>query len=130
MKNLAKVLALVLIVAMFAVMLTACAPKNVKDATEKMEEAGYYCFTGTNDTLNALIGAIRDAEGAQNVFMCAKGDNMVVALTNIVSDSLVAVLFDTKANAKASLEDYTGDKAKVIGKWVVIGSEDAVKAFK
>ncbi len=111
MKNLAKVVALVLVIAMFAVVLTACAPKDVESAKEKMDEAGYLCV-GYEDA--------SDDEGVVGAFMCTK-----------ITENLVAILYESKSAAKEAFGEYENKtNVKVTGKWIVFGSEAAIAAFE
>ncbi len=111
MKNVAKIIALVLVIAMVAVVLTACAPKDVESAKEKMKEAGYISV-GYQDA--------DDDEGVVGAFMSTK-----------LTESLVAILYDSKSAAKDAFGDYENkDNVKVTGKWIVFGSEGAIEAFE
>ncbi len=128
MKNLAKVLALVLVVAMVAVVLTACAPKDVDSAIEKMEEAGY-------TAIGREVSDDEKEEGAVGAIGCTKGEGVLGAIGGALQgDYLVAVLYDSTSSAKdalAELQEYDEDTdVQRIGKWLVQGSEEAIAAFK
>ena len=92
------------------VLLCGCAPKDVAKAKEKMTEAGYLCL-GYED---------KEAEGFVGGFAATK-----------ISENITAALYDSSKAAKEAAEKL-GDKdsIQVIGKWVVWGSEGAIKAFK
>ena len=91
--------------------LFACAPSNVEKAEKKMEKAGY--------TVKAYED--KEAEGAVGGFVATKGINLF--------DSITAVLFDNKDDAKAFAEAMSALNAVQDGKWVYFGSEAAIEAF-
>ena len=98
---------------------TACAPMDVDKAEEKMEKAGYK-VTVVDGTLAEIID-----------------ENAEASLTAIKSgDMLTAVLFKDFKSAneyykKAMDEDKEkGDQVvKKNGKWVFVGTEDAIEDF-
>ena len=104
-------------VALFA--LVACAPANGDKAKAKMEEAGYACTW----TVNKEVGE----NGEVGTLLCVKG----ISLSGV--DGLTAVLYDSASHAKAAYNDSKNAEGKtnltLVGKWVVYGSEEAVKAF-
>ena len=111
-------------VAFFALFaLVACAPKDGAAAKEKMEKAGYtatwsaYSKVGDNGEVGEL-GAFKASIGSGG----------------FSASGLTATLFDTTAHAKAYFNDTKNAEGKsnftLVGKWVVWGPEDAVKAFK
>ncbi len=131
MKNLAKVLALVLVVAMVAVVLTACAPKDVEAAIAKMEEAGYEATGYQGDNLDEEY----KESGAIGMVTASKGEGFLGAIGGALQgDMLMALLYDSTAAAKDALAEaqaYDEDTdVQRIGKWLVMGSEDAIAAFK
>ena len=108
-----------LFVMLFAlVALCGCAPKDVDAAKEKMEEAGYLG-----------VGYQGEGEGLVGAFMATKATGL------LEGETLIATLYDSKSAAKDALEEAQGDAkddqvAKQIGKWIVIGTEQAIKDFK
>lgn len=95
------------------VLLCGCAPKDVAKAKEKMEEAGYLCV-GYED---------KEAEGFVGGFAATKVSGGF--------ESITAALYDSSKAAKEAAEELGNKESiQVIGKWVVWGSEGAIKAFK
>ena len=92
------------------VLLCGCAPKDVAKAEEKMTEAGYLCKGYQSE----------EAEGFVGGFFATK-----------LTENLTAALYDSSKAAKEAAEELSDkDSIQVIGKWVVWGSEGAIKAFK
>lgn len=122
MKKFLKSLSLGLVVAMVGVVLCACVPSNLDKAKTRMEDAGYTVISvGKDDS---------DAEGLVGGIIATKG-----TLLNGV-DMVTAMLFDSKDNAKKFYEKYVNNQKqdddtliKQSGKWVYIGTEQAVKDF-
>jgi hypothetical protein len=90
--------------------LFACTPSNVEKAEAKMKDAGY----------NVAAYKDEEAEGVVGGFVATKGLNVL--------DSITAVLFKTKDDAKKFAEEM-GSKAVQDGKWVYFGAESAIEAF-
>ncbi|MBE5736016.1 MAG: hypothetical protein E7356_01480 [Clostridiales bacterium] len=119
MKKALKFLSLAFVAIFAGTLLTACVPSNIEKATEKMKEAGYTVYDYDKG---------EDAEG----FVGG-----IVATKDLLKDRLVALLFDSKADAKDFYEDMTDSEKnsednpfQVSGKWVYSGTEDAIDAFK
>ena len=112
-----KKLIALLVVVFAAFVLVACAPSSYEKAKAKMDDAGYTCLGGVNKEV---------------------GDNGEVATLSgtTIKENFVAVLYDSSSNAKKafnSAKDAEGkvpDNLELVGKWVIYGSENAVKAFK
>lgn len=113
-----KKLIALLVVVFAAFVLVACAPSTYEKAKAKMEDANYICTGSVNKEV---------------------GDNGEVAtLTGTINlkENFVAVLYDSTANAKKAFNDSKDAEGKVpenlerVGKWVIYGSEGAVKTFK
>ena len=119
MKKLTKILSFAFVVLFAGIVLAGCTPANIDKAKAKMEEAGY--------TVVAYDQG-KDAEGFVGGFMATN-----ISLTSGV-DAMVAILFETSADAKEFSETWTGNyEGKQVfteGKWVYTGSEDAIEAFK
>lgn len=114
MKKAVSVAAVVMLVAMLAVCLVACAPKNPDAAQSKMEKAGY----------TVLKIEDKDAEGCQGAFSATKG------LIN--GEGIFAFYFDSKDSAKKFVEDtgkWGGKELQQSGKWAYAGTEAAIKEF-
>ena len=86
----------------------ACTPGSVDKAQAKMEKAGY-----------KVAAYDKETEGAVGGFIASKG----------LTDTITAVLFDNKDDAKEFAETMSAFKAVQDGKWVYFGSESAVEAF-
>ena len=93
--------------------ITACTPSNVEKAKAKMEEAGYTVLAYSDDNAEGLIGGL-------------------IAKTGLLSgESVTAILFDTKDNAKDFYEDHASESnATLDGKWVYWGMKGGIEAFK
>ena len=109
-----------LVVFVFALLaLVACAPKNSEKAVQKMKDAGY-----------TVAGGAYSEEKEDGSIASITATN----LNNITGDSMTAVLYKTKKQAKAAFNDSKDAEGKsnfqLVGKWVVWGTESAVKAFK
>ena len=118
MRNILKISSLFLVV-LSLVLLCGCAPKNVEKAKEKMKEAGYTCLGYEGDG---------EKEGLVGGFSASR-------LESGELDTIFALLYDSSKSAKEALtsveEALEGEQvAEVIGKWVVRGTEQAIKDFK
>ena len=119
MKKALKFLSLAFVAIFAGTLLTACAPSNIEKATEKMEEAGYTVIDYDKG---------KDAEGFVGGLLATK---------ILKGEGLIAMLFDSNADAKEFFESMTdSDKDsdygafQQSGKWVFAGTEDAIDAFK
>lgn len=93
----------------------ACAPANLEKAEEKMEEAGYEVIVSDK--------AIPGVDGSVGSITAGK-----------IGDGIIAVLFESKADAKEYYEEHKdeGKEDQVVkqdGKWVYMGTEDAIEDF-
>ena len=109
----------VLLAVLMCFSLTACAPMSVESAEKKMEKAGY--------TVKVIDGTLAEivAEDAEAQLVAMKS-----------GDILTAVLFEEADDANAyykKLVDDEKDKedqiVKKSGKWVYVGTEDAIEDF-
>lgn len=107
-----------MLAAMTCVSLTACAPADLDKAEAKMEKAGYMVVV--DDTISGLLN--KSIVGT------------VVATKS--GDILTATLFEDVKSAKEYYEDLVDkdkDKedqvVKRSGKWVFVGTEDAIEDF-
>lgn len=103
---------LAVITAIMCIGMSACAPSSVEKAEEKMQEAGYKVVAYSKD----------DAEGMVGGFVASKG---ITDLTN----SMTAVLFESKDAASDFYSTLSETGAVLDGKWVYWGAEEAVDAF-
>ena len=110
-----------------AVLLVACAPKDSDAALKKLEKAGYSASWSANKEVG---------EDGQVGYLIATKGNSIGSLIDgaLAGDGLTAVLYKTSKQAKAAFNDSKNAEGKtnytLVGKWVIYGSEDAVKAFK
>ena len=107
--------------------LVACAPSSGDKAKEKMEKAGYTAAW-------SAYSKVGD-KGEIGVLTALKGQSAGGLLDGLLGgEGLTATLYDTAAHAKAVYNDSKNAEGKsnytLVGKWVVWGQEDAVKAFK
>ena len=106
---------------------TACAPMNLEKAEEKMEEAGYKVTVTEGDAAELI------AENAVGVIVAV---DVSISLSGISGDMLTAILFDSFSDAIEYYKEHKDDEKdredqviKLSGKWVYIGTEDAIKDF-
>lgn len=105
----------------------ACAPSNLEKAEEKMKEAGYKVTVMDGDKAKLIAGD--DAVG-----VIIAGD-VEFSFTNTDAEFFTAVLFETRDDAKDYYEDIKDEEAdedqvvKQDGKWVYVGTEDAIEDF-
>lgn len=107
-----------MLAALTCISLTACAPADLDKAEAKMEKAGYTVIV--EDTLSGLFN--KSIVGT------------IVATKS--GDALTATLFEDIESAKEyheKLVDQNKDKedqvVKRSGKWVFVGTEDAIEDF-
>lgn len=92
--------------------LVACAPRTVEKANEKMRLEGY-----------TVIKTTENAQGFVDGISAEKTDDGQI-------EKLVALLFDSKKNAKAYYESVKNStNALLDGKWVYYGTEDGIDDF-
>ena len=99
--------------------LVACAPANSDKAVAKMKKAGFEASATT-------YSEVQD-DGSVASVIAQKGGLLS-------TNALTATLYKTTKQAKAAFEETKNAEGKsnctLVGKWVVWGSEEAVKAFK
>ncbi|MBO7536455.1 MAG: hypothetical protein J6T34_04890 [Bacilli bacterium] len=121
MKRILGVITLLVVV----VLLVACAPANSDKAKAKMEKAGYTCAWYANKEVGE--------DGQIGYLGCTKG-NTIGTIIDGLGNGLTATLYDSAAHAKAAFNDTKDAEGKtsavLAGKWVLAGSEEAIKAFK
>lgn len=127
MKKFFKVLVLVIACAL-TLTFAACAPSDSDKAKAKMEKAGYTAIVVTLPEVGA--------NGEVATITCTKsGEGGIIGqISGLLTNAFSGTLYDSAKDAKAAfnkLKDAEGNTAaKLIGKWVVLGDEAAVKAFK
>lgn len=104
---------------LFVFTFVACAPKDMDAAKKKLEKEDYKVIVTNYD---------RIIDGACGILIATK-------MINLKADTLYATLYESKADAKAAYEEGGFDKdedqkVQRFGKWIVIGSEEAIKDFK
>lgn len=119
MKKITKILSFAFVVLFAGLIMAGCVPANIEKAKDKMKKAGYTV---------AAYDQGKDADGFVGGFMATN-----LSLTTGF-DAMVAILFETSADAKDFSATWTGNyEGKNVyteGKWVYTGSEDAIAAFK
>ena len=115
-----------LLVVVFALfVLVGCAPANSDKAKEKLDKAGY--------TVVWTAASEKGEDGYVGTLVATKGKTLG-SLIDGLGDGLTAALYDSASNAKKAYNDTKDAEGKtnlqLIGKWVVWGSEEAIKAFK
>ena len=133
MKKFVKIFTLV--VALFAILAVAsCAPKDGAAAKEKLSKKGYQDIVLDSTVEPAAIKLLTK----KNVDVCLTASKTETNKDGEdVTYTLHAVLFTSKADAKASIEAVedrakeNGEKTEVkqSGKWLYYGSEKAMKDF-
>lgn len=108
-----------LVAIMFALVITlvSCTPSKPEAAQKKLEKAGYTII---------LNESSKNFETAETVLSASKtADRKLV--------SIIAVYYSSSKEAKAAYEKYVGENknenVKLAGKWILIGSEEAIKDF-
>ena len=120
-----KFLGLLLAICM-CVFFVACAPSNVDKAKEKMEEAGYKVTVVGESAAELLAGVT-----AVNMMNATKSEG---GLLNLQIETVTAILFEDATAAKNYYDSVKDDQkenesCKQSGKWVISGTEEAIKAF-
>ena len=132
MKKLMKLLSVAVLSLVTCFMLFACAPADADKAKEKMEEAGYTVTVVDGDAAAAM------ADGAVAYVNATKLDISLGSGFDADGEMVSAVLFENSKSAKAYWDDHKDDiedeeedgwESKLSGKWIVTGTEEAVKAF-
>lgn len=120
---------LILVLSLFV--LVGCAPKDPASAKASMEEKGYVVLV--DETVTPGLLKLAGVSGAEATFTAAKGET-----EEGEASALFAVYFDTKDNAKTSIEklkewaEKKGEPSNFTqkGQWLVAGDDAALKAFK
>ena len=113
---------------LFCLCLAACAPANIEKAQEKLKDAGYTIITMSEE-------AVPGVDGSVGSITATKTDSLMGAISGDI-DMIVAVLFESTSDAKeyyeAHKDDEKEDEAQIVkqdGKWVYVGTEDAIEDF-
>jgi hypothetical protein len=117
-----------LMTVLFCLCLAACAPANIEKAQEKLKDAGYTIVTMSEE-------AVPGVDGSVGSITATKSDSLMGAISGDI-DMIVAVLFESTSDAKeyyeAHKDDEKEDEAQIVkqdGKWVYVGTEDAIEDF-
>ena len=129
MKKAIKIIAIVAVLAIIGVVLFACVPNSLDKAKSKMEKAGYkaeiYKYDESEmDAEDEDAGIVGELSAYKD-----KGEDAEV---------LYATLFKSSSKAKDYYNKYKdetdempdGFTYEVKGKWILVGTKAAVKAFK
>ena len=125
-----KKLLSVLLAALTCVFFVACAPMDIDKAEDKMEKAGYEVTVIDGEAAEKLA----DNEDAEAILTATKGDlgdllsGDVEMVTAVLFESLSAA-WDFYQENKDEAEEDDDTVYKMNGKWVISGTEDAVKEF-
>ena len=122
-----------LLVALFALTLASCAPKDPADAKSSLEGKGYSVVV--DGTIIPAGLSILGAEGAKSAITASKKINE--GKDDEATITVVAIYFDTKDHATSSrkaIEDYAknnGEKSEIkqSGQWLYYGDAQAMKDF-
>ena len=120
------------IVSLILVMFTclcfvACAPSNIEKAKEKLKDAGY-------TIVSAVEEEVPGVEGSVGMITAAKEADTLLGNFTGDADMVVAVLFESSKAAKEYFNENKEEMeeegtAKLSGKWIIVGTEDGIKAF-
>ena len=127
MKKIITIIAVIALMAVLGTVLFACVPSNADKAKAKMEKAGYKVeVTDIDADMAKLMGADGAKQALEAYKEAEKEEDM---------EYISAILFDSSKNAKAYYNDNKDKVEKGLtaaqkGKWVYVGTEAAVKAFK
>ena len=117
-----------LMTVLFCLCLAACAPANIEKAQEKLKDAGYTIITMSEE-------AVPGVDGSVGSITATKSDSLMGAISGDI-DMIVAVLFESTSDAKEYYEAHKDDEKedeeqimKQDGKWVYVGTEDAIEDF-
>ena len=115
MKKLIRIIASLALVVAFGIIAVGCAPFGIDKAEDKMEDLGYFVIEkdydkDENETIAGYINA-----------------------TKLETGNVTATLYRKAEDAKEAFEELGADKdsktVKLVGRWLIVGSEDAVEDF-
>lgn len=130
MKKLMKWLSMAVLTVVTCFALFACAPADAAKAKEKMEKAGYSVTVvegeDASDMVDGLVAYVR----------ATKLDISLGSGLDADGEMVSAYLFDSASSAKKFWDEEMKDEelpegweAKQSGKWVIGGTQEAVKEF-
>lgn len=101
-KNIGKILAVILVVALLATVLCACVPSNFSKAEANLKANGYTATTvGNGDLVNGANAAAKVAAAAYDITLTGKCDNIVTGVSEDGKQSVTIYYFDNAKDAKA-----------------------------
>lgn len=101
-KNIGKILAVILVVALLATVLCACVPSNFTKAKENLEGDNYVVtVVGNGDLVNGANAMAKVAAAAYDVTLTGKCDNIVTGVSKDGKQSVTIYYFDNAKDAKA-----------------------------
>lgn len=120
MKKIITIVTVIAVIAILGCVLCACAPKDTKAATEKMQKQEYTVVNYTSAMKIAL--AVLSDVNIDGAILATNGD-----------ETVTAILCSSTKDAKA-VYDWCKDEdgktdVKKSGKWVYYGSAAGMKAF-
>lgn len=112
-KNIGKILAVILVVALLATVLCACVPSKFTKAEANLKENGYVATTvGNGELVNGANAAAKAAAAALDVTMTGKCDNIVTGVSKDGKQSVTIYYFDNAKDARAFNKAYKANVKK------------------
>ena len=106
-KNIGKILAVILVVALLATVLCACVPSDFSKAAANLKENGYTAATvGNGDLVNGANAAAKVAAAAYDITLTGKCDNIVTGVSEDGKQSVTIYYFDNAKDARAFNKAY------------------------
>ena len=107
-----KIWIVAILASLSVVSLVACTPRTIEKANEKMRLEGY-----------TVVKTAENAQGFVDGISAEKTDDGQL-------EKLIALLFDSRKNAKAYYESVKNSTNSILdGKWVYYGTEDGIDDF-
>lgn len=112
-KNLGKILAVILVVALLATVLCACVPSKFTKAEANLKENGYTATTvGNGELVNGANAMAKVAAAALDVNLTGKCDNIVTGVSKDGKQSVTIYYFDNTKDARAFNKAYKANVKK------------------
>lgn len=112
-KNIGKILAVILVVALLATVLCACVPSNFTKAEANLKENGYVATTvGNGELVNGANAMAKVAAAALDVTLTGKCDNIVTGVSKDGKQSVTIYYFDNTKDARAFNKAYKANVKK------------------
>lgn len=112
-KNIGKILAVILVVALLATVLCACVPSKFTKAEANLKKNGYVATTvGNGELVNGANAAAKVAAAALDVTLTGKCDNIVTGVSKDGKQSVTIYYFDNTKDARAFNKAYKANVKK------------------